>query len=249
MKRLRSGEISQVEMNAFHTLLYKTNRVVDATEWKNILATAYVRHTVTLYSYWSYRAHTNIHSIQLHWQLRMDRLVFNASTECMHARHSRQGKRENGYRSWKRREIHSRIRGEVRLFSGRSSGMSSCRSSRSGDKTSYQDLLPYIVFDLRITLSESLESILQPCSYPLISSQKPHPNKLNSFAECRYISRTWMVCSWTLCVVSFKRQDFPDTSHNIKGGKSRVGLDTGYSESCSGNLRLYLLSTQSYFWW
>ena len=51
MKRLRSGEISQVETNPFHTLVYKTNRVVGATEWKTMLATAYVRYTVTLSLY------------------------------------------------------------------------------------------------------------------------------------------------------------------------------------------------------
>ena len=42
MQRLRSGEISRVEMNVFHTLMYKTNRVVKADEWKHILETAYV---------------------------------------------------------------------------------------------------------------------------------------------------------------------------------------------------------------
>ena len=83
MKRLRSGEISQVETNPFHTLVYKTNRVVYATEWKNILATAYVKYMSI------YTSHTSIHSIQFHLQLRMDRLVFDAPTECMHARHGR----------------------------------------------------------------------------------------------------------------------------------------------------------------
>jgi hypothetical protein len=47
MKRLRSGDIPRVETNPFHTLVYKTNRVVCATEWKNILATAYVYNIVT----------------------------------------------------------------------------------------------------------------------------------------------------------------------------------------------------------
>jgi hypothetical protein len=42
MKRLRSGEISQVEMNVFHSMVYKTNRVVKAKEWKEILTAAYV---------------------------------------------------------------------------------------------------------------------------------------------------------------------------------------------------------------
>ena len=42
MKRLESGEISKVEMNSFHTLLYKANRVVHSEEWKEILSTAYV---------------------------------------------------------------------------------------------------------------------------------------------------------------------------------------------------------------
>ena len=42
MNRLRSGEISQVETNPFHTLVYKNNTVVRAKEWKYILQTAYV---------------------------------------------------------------------------------------------------------------------------------------------------------------------------------------------------------------
>jgi hypothetical protein len=42
MKRLRSGEISRVDMNVFHTMMYKTNCVVRAKEWKEILSTAYV---------------------------------------------------------------------------------------------------------------------------------------------------------------------------------------------------------------
>ena len=127
----------------------------------------------TLYSYWSYRVHNNIHSIQLHWQLRMDRLVFDASTECMQARHIEERKRENGCRSRKRSEIHSRIRGEVRLCSGRSSRMPSRRSSRSRDKTSYQDLLPYIVFDCEYhSTNESLKSLLHSCSFPFILQKK-----------------------------------------------------------------------------
>jgi ankyrin repeat protein len=42
MKRLRLGEISQVQINIFHTMLYKTNHVVRADKWKEILSTAYV---------------------------------------------------------------------------------------------------------------------------------------------------------------------------------------------------------------
>ncbi|MDC3321705.1 hypothetical protein OAV88_03805 [bacterium] len=42
MERLASGEISQVEMNVFHALMYKTNHVVDVKEWKSILRKAYV---------------------------------------------------------------------------------------------------------------------------------------------------------------------------------------------------------------
>jgi len=40
MKRLLDGEIPQVEMNVVHTMMYKTNRVVDAKEWKQFLSTA-----------------------------------------------------------------------------------------------------------------------------------------------------------------------------------------------------------------
>jgi len=42
MKRLRSGDISRVDMNYMHALLFKTNFVVRAEEWKEILSTAYV---------------------------------------------------------------------------------------------------------------------------------------------------------------------------------------------------------------
>ena len=42
MERLRSGDISQVEMNVFHTFRYKTNHVVKVEEWKNVLSRAYV---------------------------------------------------------------------------------------------------------------------------------------------------------------------------------------------------------------
>ena len=42
MKRLQSGKISQVEMNVFHTMMYKTNRIMNAKEWKEMLSTTYV---------------------------------------------------------------------------------------------------------------------------------------------------------------------------------------------------------------
>ena len=42
MKRLQSGKISQVEMNVFHTMMYKTNRIMRADEWKEMLSTTYV---------------------------------------------------------------------------------------------------------------------------------------------------------------------------------------------------------------
>jgi len=42
MKRLQSGEISQVAINYFHAMVYKTNCVVRAEEWKEILSTVYV---------------------------------------------------------------------------------------------------------------------------------------------------------------------------------------------------------------
>ena len=48
MKRLRSGEISQVEMNVFHTLMYKTNHVVKAEKWQDILSRAYVSISLSL---------------------------------------------------------------------------------------------------------------------------------------------------------------------------------------------------------
>jgi hypothetical protein len=42
MKRLRSGEISQVEMNAFQSIMYKINHVVQAEVWQEMLSTTYV---------------------------------------------------------------------------------------------------------------------------------------------------------------------------------------------------------------
>ena len=42
MERLRTGEIDQVEMNVFHTMIYKTNHVVSSNKWKELLSTAYV---------------------------------------------------------------------------------------------------------------------------------------------------------------------------------------------------------------
>jgi len=42
MQRLRSGEIAHVEMSAFHTFLYKMNRVVKPEEWEEILSTPYI---------------------------------------------------------------------------------------------------------------------------------------------------------------------------------------------------------------
>ena len=42
MERLRNGEISQVEMNVFHTMMYKTNHIVKSSEWKEILSSAYI---------------------------------------------------------------------------------------------------------------------------------------------------------------------------------------------------------------
>ena len=44
MQRLHSGEISQVEMNVFHTMMYKENYVVKAKKWQEILGRAYVTH-------------------------------------------------------------------------------------------------------------------------------------------------------------------------------------------------------------
>ena len=49
MKRLRSGDISRVEMNAFHTLMYKTNHVVTAEKWQDMLSRAYVPISLPLF--------------------------------------------------------------------------------------------------------------------------------------------------------------------------------------------------------
>ena len=44
MHRLRTGEIAQVDMNAFHVRLYKDNVSTKASEWKDILSSAYVKY-------------------------------------------------------------------------------------------------------------------------------------------------------------------------------------------------------------
>ena len=75
MKRLRSGDISQVEMNVFHTLVYKTNHVVKAEEWQDILSRAYV-FPVRFQALFS----LNICNFE---QLRLDRLVVDASAICV----------------------------------------------------------------------------------------------------------------------------------------------------------------------
>ena len=104
-----------------------------------------------------------------------------SSTECMHARHSRQGKRENECRSWKRSEIHSRIRGEIRLFSGSCARVPSRWSSRSRYKTSYQGLLPYIVFD---------------CEYHSVNlSNHPFTHVL-SHLYCKTLSKQIVLLRW-----------------------------------------------------
>ena len=42
MQRLLNGEIQKVELNAYQAMIYKTNYAVHATQWKEILSTAYV---------------------------------------------------------------------------------------------------------------------------------------------------------------------------------------------------------------
>ena len=79
MKRLRSGDVSQVEMNVFHTLMYKTNYVVKAEEWKDILSRAYV-------CQYAYTLLFNSHLLCNFEQLRLDRLVVDASAICVSSR-------------------------------------------------------------------------------------------------------------------------------------------------------------------
>ena len=80
MKRLRSGDISQVEMNVFHTLMYKTNHVVKAEEWQDILSRAYV-------CQYAYTLLFNSHLLCNFEQLRLDRLVVDASAICVSSKY------------------------------------------------------------------------------------------------------------------------------------------------------------------
>ena len=81
MKRLRSGVISQVEVNVFHILMYKTNHVVKAEEWQDILSRAYVLSICAegLFSLYTYTT--------CYEQLRLDRLVVDASAICVSSKY------------------------------------------------------------------------------------------------------------------------------------------------------------------
>ena len=59
-------------MNVFHTLMYKTNHVVKAEEWQDILSRAYVCQC-------AYTLLFNSHLLCNFEQLRLDRLVVDAS--------------------------------------------------------------------------------------------------------------------------------------------------------------------------
>ena len=110
MKRLRSGDISQVEMNVFHTLMYKTNHVVKAEEWQDILSRAYVfsiRFQV-LFSLNTY--------VASHEQVRVDRLVVDASAFRMCSECGRKGEGKTWNESWKSREINFSVRTDFALY-------------------------------------------------------------------------------------------------------------------------------------
>ena len=47
-RRLRDGMIDRVDMDPFHTVLYKTNHVTLRSEWKQLLSNAYL-----WYDFWS----------------------------------------------------------------------------------------------------------------------------------------------------------------------------------------------------
>ena len=107
MQRLRSGEISQVEMNVFHTLMYKTNHVVKAEKWQDILSRAYVVDLLTLSYTFTY--------VASHEQVRLDRLVVDASAIRVPSECRQQSEDKTRNKSWKSCEIYSRVRNHCSL--------------------------------------------------------------------------------------------------------------------------------------
>jgi len=102
MKRLRSGEISQVEMNVFHTLMYKTNHVVKAEKWQDILSRAYVVDLLTLSYTFTY--------VASHEQVRLDRLVVDASAIRVSSEYRQKSEGNTRNESRKSCEIDSCVR-------------------------------------------------------------------------------------------------------------------------------------------
>ena len=135
MKRLKSGEISQVEMNVFHTMMYKTNRIMKADEWKEMLSTAYV------WIDWASMPQPSAcpPSVPKDEKKKMGTDLGNAvksipayvifSSPHTHTQHTSYTK------------TREQVRRKSRFRCDRGSGMPSRRSKRSRHKTSNQDML------------------------------------------------------------------------------------------------------------
>ena len=159
-------------------------------------------------------------------QLRLDRLVVDASAICVSSKYGWKYQERTWNKSWESREIDSsvsdpffsytaqlkrtdtrkQIRRESRFCRDRGSRMSSCRSSRSRNESSYQDMLPNV-------------------------------------------SKPRMVCPWNVCIVFKSRKSSTRTSHNLCWRNARVCIFFGGVKACRGFVRFYVLSTKSQIWW
>jgi hypothetical protein len=151
MKRLRSGEISQVEMSVFHIMSFKQNHVVKSDEWKELLDRAYE----TLFHYLPLAMFSLSLSLSLFLsisqirklfffcfvQIRVDRLGIDATAKCMSTIYKQRRERQDGIESRESGKIDPRVCRKSRFRRNCGSWVSSRRSKTSRNETSYQDLL------------------------------------------------------------------------------------------------------------
>ena len=134
MKRLQSGKISQVEMNVFHTMMYKTNRIMEADEWQEMLSTTYV------WIDWASMPQPSAcpPSVPKDEKKKMGTDLGNAVKSIPAYVIFTHTHTNNIPHNTNTRE---QVRRKSRFRCDRGSGMSSRRSKRSRHKTSYQDML------------------------------------------------------------------------------------------------------------
>jgi len=137
MKRLQSGNISQVEMNVFHTMMYKTNRIMKVDEWQEMLSTTYV------WIDWASMPQPSAcpPSVPKDEKKKMGTDLGNAVKSIPAYVIFTHIHTHNVPRKTKTRE---QVRRKSRFRCDRGSWMPSRRSKRSRHKTSYQDMLSNI---------------------------------------------------------------------------------------------------------